>query len=236
MARQLGWTFQEGEPDSISQLRTLVIPLAANNGDEELLAEARIKFERFITGQPDEIHPNLRGSIFALNVKFGGSKEYEAVLEIYKNTKVADQKTAALSALTASRDIALINRTLEMSLQESEVRPQDIIYIFRNIISNEVARRPTWQFVKTNWARIYEKFAGGSISLLSSIVSASTGSLTTLKDAEDIEDFFKDKETASFSRVIAQSIEKVIMAARWLERDRQPIADWLKEQKDIKWN
>ena len=228
LATSLGWEYLPSEDDKTSLLRTLVIPLAAHNGNEALLAEAQARFKRYIKGDESALHPNLRGAVLALNVKFGGKAEHDAVFELYKRTMVADQKTAALSALTATRDAKLIADTLELSLSE-HVRPQDVIYIFRSIVVNEKARRPAWEFVKARWDDIYGKFSRGSISLLSSIVAAVTGSLASKKDAQDIKHFFSDKDTSTFTRVIEQSLEKITIASNWLDRDRHHISKWLKE-------
>jgi aminopeptidase 2 len=97
-------------------------------------------------------------------------------------------------------------------------------------VQNPVARRSTYTFLKDNWSTIEARFSRGSISLLSSIVAASTGTLTTLEDAADIRAFFADKDTAAFSRTIEQSIEKITLHAKWLARDATPVAEWLKNQ------
>jgi len=131
--------------------------------------------------------------------------------------------------LTATQKENEIQRTLNYSLDPQVVRPQDVIYIFRSIVQNPIARRPTYAFLKANWATIEERFSRGSISLLSSIVAASTATLTTLDDAADIRAFFSKKNTDAFSRTIEQSIEKITLHAKWLDRDAAAVADWLKK-------
>jgi len=226
IAHRLDWEYKEGEPDITYLLRTLAISIAANNGDKDLIANAQQRFQAFIKGDNTAIHPNLRGTVFALNVKHGSEAEYNAVFDIYQTTTVADQKTAALAALTASRSQELIRRNLDLSLS-SHVRSQDVIYIFRSIVLNEAARRPTWVYLRENWDKIHDKFSKGGLSLLQSIIGASTSSLTRFEDAKDIRAFFADKDTSSINRVIEQSIEKVTISANWLQRDRQSVSDWL---------
>lgn len=191
-----------------------------------MLSELKKQFAAYVAGNPKAIHPDLRGRVFAICVRYGGVSEYESVLQSYRETHVADQKVAALAALAATRDPVLIRRTLEFSLS-AEVRPQDIIYIFRSIAQNEVARRLTWEFVKVNWQELYKRYYRGSLSLLSSVVAASTSSFARLEDADDIRQFFADLDVSSISRTLSQSLEKIETSAKWLTRDAQAVRNWL---------
>lgn len=57
-----------------------------------MIAEARKRFAQFVQGDAAAIDPNLRGTVFSLVLKNGGEKEYDQVVKIYQDTKVADQK------------------------------------------------------------------------------------------------------------------------------------------------
>jgi aminopeptidase 2 len=230
---QYDWDFKEKESDKTAHLRTLAISMAGHHGDQAVIEEAQTQFKKYTTpgkghGE-DAIHANLKGTVFALVVRYGGKKEYEDVLDIYQKHTVADVKVAALTALTASRDMTLIERTLNLSLNDDIVRDQDVIYIFRSISLNEKARRPTWAFLQNKWDELYKRFHGGSISTLSSIVSASTSELTTLQDEKDMETFFDGKDISDITRAVKQSKEKIHNFANWLTHDREPVAQWLAE-------
>lgn len=56
--------------------------------------------------------------MFAVVLRNGGVKEYEAVLKIYQETKVADQKLVALGALGSTQDESLLLRTLDFGLSD----------------------------------------------------------------------------------------------------------------------
>lgn len=193
-----------------------------------VLHELKKQFAGYFSGNAKAIHPDLRGRVFAICVRYGGVSEYESVLQNYRETHVADQKVAALAALTATRDPALIRRTLDFSLS-SEVRPQDIIYIFRSIAQNEAARRLTWEFMKSKWQELYKRYYRGSLSLLSSVVAASTSSFSRFEDADDIRNFFADLDVSSISRTLSQSLEKIEISAKWLTRDAEAVRSWLEQ-------
>lgn len=48
---------------------------AGMSGDEKVLAAAREMFTKFMAGDKTAIHPNIRGSVFSMNLKYGGEKE-----------------------------------------------------------------------------------------------------------------------------------------------------------------
>lgn len=237
VASRLGWTFSRDDPDKVALLRTLAISVSGDSGDKGVLAEAKKRFGAFVAAleggdekaKIDTLHPNIRGAVFSMVVRYGGDTEYDAVLEIYRNSTVADQKVTALAALGSARLARLVDRTLGLALSD-EVKTQDVIYIYRSMAANEDARRPTWQFVQAHWKTLYDRLYLGSLSLLSTIVSASTSHLATDQDAIDVETFFASKGDAvkAISRTVAQSVEKIKNASKWLQRERDDVSAWLR--------
>ena len=210
-------------------LRPLVIGMAGKAGDQEVLREARARFDRFIAGDSSALHPNLRGTVYNLVIRNGGRPEYDAVFKIFREQTVTDQKLAALSALGASPDPDVLASALNLTLQNEPVRPQDVVYIFRTVGGNPKGRRQGWQFVKDNWTFFHDRYHKGSFSMLASIISSSTTSFSSLNDAQDVEDFFSKRDQNSIDRVIRQSLERIRLQASWLERNRDPVAKWLQQ-------
>ena len=232
---RLGWEFSATDPDKVMLLRALAISVCGSNGHQGVLAEARRRFELFTAeqqqgGDVSALHPNIRGPVFSMLVKHGDVAEYEKTYQIYvKSINVADAKVIALSALSSTRQPELIERTLEMALDRTRVKSQDVIYIFRNMAANEAARRATWSFVKEHWGQLYGEFYRGSLSLLSSVVGASTGMLTTIEDAIEVKKFFdhQKEDISAIARVVEQSIEKIKNTAQWIEKESASVEKWL---------
>lgn len=55
--------------------------------------------------------------------------------------------------------------------------------------------------------------------------------LTSEKDAQQIEEFFKDKDTSAFNQPLSQGLDAVRAKAKWLERDAKDVEQWLREHK-----
>ncbi|CAG8520004.1 9044_t:CDS:10 [Paraglomus brasilianum] len=227
LVTRLGWDYLEGESHQTSMLRTLVIKVAGNAGDPDVVKEAHRRFQ-LLTEHKNEsaLHPNIRGTAFEIVLTHGGgTKEFDAILQIYKEAKTEDQKVVALIALGSAQQADLIQRALEFSISD-QVRSQDIHHAFLGYQSNRKARRPLWAFIKANWNKFYERYSK-SMTLFGNIVRFGTQNFASEADIADIENFFKGKDTKDITRPLQQSIEKIRSNAAWLERDAKDVKDWL---------
>ncbi|KAL7753020.1 hypothetical protein RI367_001471 [Sorochytrium milnesiophthora] len=225
IARKAGFTYPEGEGHLQGMTRTLAIARAGLSGDEHIIKESQRRFESFVNGDESAIHPNLRGTVFAIALKHGGRKEYEAVKKIWESNIAADQKLVALGSLGHTPDETILREILAYALDESNVRPQDFVYPLGSVAANPLGRRIAWDFVKENWSLLVKRF-DNTLSLLSRCVSI-TSDWASHEFANELEEFFKDKETKSIDRTLKQSLEKIRQQADWLQRDRQHVDQWL---------
>lgn len=222
----MGWEYDSNEKPLTSLLRTLVLATAGKNGDPAILKEARTRFDKFVAGDKSAIHPNLRGSVLNLVLKQGTEKDYESVLKIYRETTIIDQKLSTLGALGSVEDPKLIQRNLELALS-ADVRPQDIIYVIGSVAANPKGRRSAWEFTKTHWQVLYDRYYNGSTALLARIITSTTEKFTSEKMYKEVESFFGAKDLKSLDRSIKQSLEKIDSNCKWLARDRDAVNTWL---------
>jgi len=77
---RLGFEYSESDDVDTIELRSLAIATAAATGDEAVLAEYKKRFGALLEKDDDsQIPSDLRTSIFAQSVRFGGEKEYTKV-------------------------------------------------------------------------------------------------------------------------------------------------------------
>lgn len=175
-----------------------------------------------------KIHPNLRGVVFSLAVKNGGKPEYDAVMKIYQESSIVDEKLAALAALGSSQDKQVLKDTLNLTLSD-KVRSQDVIYVFRSVANNFEGRSLAWPFVKEHFGVFHDKFYSASTALLSRIISSSTEVFSDATMAADLESFFQGKKVEAVQRTILQSAEKIRANASYLEKNSKAVAKFLSE-------
>jgi aminopeptidase 2 len=74
-AHALGWTFSENDGHIEQQFKSLMFGAAGISGDEQIVKAATEMFARFKAGDREAIHPNIRGSVYAIVLANGGTEE-----------------------------------------------------------------------------------------------------------------------------------------------------------------
>ncbi len=224
-AKKLGFEFGADDSPDLKQLRAVAIAAASAGEDAWTLGEIKKRFDHLATtGDDSQIHPDLLRTTMARAVEHGGEKEYEAVLAIYRKPSTPTHKIAAMLALGASKEVKLLERTVDF-LFGDEVKEQDFMFFFAALSGNPAGRRLIWDATKSRWEALSKRFAGNFS--LSRIIEYSFSAFSSEQDAQDVEQFFKDKDTAKFSMGLSQGLDAVRARARWVERDAEDVKQWL---------
>ncbi|KAJ7738474.1 leucyl aminopeptidase [Mycena maculata] len=221
IVKRLGYEYSPDEPTDVTQLRTLAISSALGGKDQDVIDELKSRFSHYMeTGDASKIPPDLQSSIFVAAVRYGGRAEYEAVVKIQEKPETP---TARLTAMGVTQDQSLLDQTFSYILTKS--RDQDIVYFFRGMQSNMMARRQLATFFKANYYTLLKRFEGNFT--LNSLVSLSFAGLSTRKDYEDVEAFFRDKDNSKYRMALAQTLEGIRTRIAYIERSSDDLAAWL---------
>jgi aminopeptidase 2 len=74
-AHQLGWEFGDNDGHIEQQFKSLIFGSAGLSNDEKIKAAALEMFNKFKNGDRSAIHPNIRSSVYAMALTFGGEAE-----------------------------------------------------------------------------------------------------------------------------------------------------------------
>ncbi|CAE6537754.1 unnamed protein product [Rhizoctonia solani] len=226
LVEKLGYEYKDTESPDVHELRTLAITQSAVTQDETVIRELRARFDRFrTTGDDSKIPADLLRIVYRIAVQYGGEQEYEAVKKIVENPNSPTSKIAAMLAMTHAQDQGLIEKTL--AYIDIGVKDQDVRYYFDGFASNHTARRRAAEFFKQNYDKLAKRFEG-NFSFRYLVQYAFEG-FSTNKDAQEYEEFFKNKDVSKFSMAHAQTLETVRANAKWLDRSHSDVADWLSE-------
>ncbi|RVX66064.1 hypothetical protein B0A52_09998 [Exophiala mesophila] len=226
-AHELGWEFGENEDHIQSQFKSLMFGSAGLAGDKKIEAAAKAMFEKFLQGDYAAIHPNLRASVFAMAIRDGGEKEWEALLARYHSAPTSDEKNTCLRSLGRAKSPELIKKTLDLALS-GEVKMQDIYMPIGGLGSTSDGINRRYEWLQKNWDVLVEKLPP-SMSMLSSVVSICVAGFTNEKQLADVEAFFADKDKKGYDRSLQQSLDSIRAKANWLTRDAEDVQGWLKE-------
>lgn len=227
-AHEKGWAFSDSDSHIESQFKGMLFGSAGTAGDATIIAAAKDMFARFIAGDRKAIHPNIRGSVYALAIRHGGEAEFDALHKEYLTTADADERNTALRALGEVRGRSLIARSLQLPLSP-EVKNQDIwlpLTGHRSCSENVAA---LWQWYQENYTKLTER-APPSMSMFGTLVKICTRQLTTRDHLKQVQAFHKDKDTTGFKMALEQSCDDIRASAGWVERDRDDVAQFLKSE------
>lgn len=86
-----------------------------------------------------------------------------------------------------------------------------------------------WEWAKANISAIELK-VGTSLGMLGVVVGATIRGFTGQQQLDDVEAFFKTRDTKAFDKWLAQTMEGVAAKSQWVSRDRKDIETWLAEK------
>ncbi|CAE7223560.1 unnamed protein product [Rhizoctonia solani] len=221
LVSKLGYEYKDSESPDVHELRTIAITQSAVSQDESVIHELRSRFDHFrATGDESKIPPDLRRIIYRIAVQHGGEEEYKAIVE---KPNSPTSKIAAMLAMTHTQDKDLIEKTL--AYIETGVKDQDVMYYFSGFAANRASRRRAAEFFKQDYDKLARRFEGNYS--FNRLVQYAFDSFSTDKDAQEAEEFFKDKDVSKFNMAYAQTLETIRANAKWLDRSRSDVAGWL---------
>ncbi|CEJ55612.1 Aminopeptidase 2 [Penicillium brasilianum] len=223
---ELGWEFSDKDGHILQQLKALMFGCAGTAGDPVVVKAAQDMFARFAAGDHSAIHPNIRGNVFSIVLKYGGAKEYDVILKRFREAPTSDEKTTALRCLGVAEDPALVQRTLALAMSE-EVRSQDIYMPLAGLRNHVTGIDARWTWLKENWDAIYKRLPP-SLGMLGTVVQLSSSAFCTEAQLKEVEDFFSAKDTKGYDRAVSQSLDAIRAKVNWLQRDREDVESWLK--------
>jgi len=155
---RLGWEQKPGEPESDTKLRSIIVGLMLYSEKPEVLAKAHSIYE---TTPLEDIDPNLRTTIIATIVRYAEDQTIiDDLLAVHQKTTSSELQDDIASAITSTRNPAVIERIFGILKDPTIVRPQNFMHWFVWMLRNRYARTATWQWGRDNWGWMEETFAG----------------------------------------------------------------------------
>jgi len=223
----LGWDPVPGEKDLHKQLRGTILNKLATHGNASVEVEAKARFQKFLADQAS-LSSDLQAVVFKTAMRGGGDTEFDAMVKTYKGATQPEMRIKALQCIGFSKKPHLIQRALDYSLSD-DVRTQDTMYLFVSSASTAQGRTLCWKFLKANWETFVKKLEGG-MGLLGHVVKASTGSGSSQEWLDDVVHFFNSHSAAGIERTIQQVIESIQANVAYLNRNKENVTAWLKQQ------
>ncbi|RJQ34644.1 M1 family peptidase [Candidatus Parcubacteria bacterium] len=222
IGKKQDWDKQPKE-HSAALLKVLILESLGKYGDEKTVAHARKLFDG-IDEKTNSIPADLRGVVYNTVAKYGGAKEYEKLLKLYKAATLHEEKNRIGRALGSFQQKELLQKTLAFAISD-DVRRQDSVRMIMGITVNPAGTDIAWRFIKKNWKTFLKRYQG---SREVAYLLEPLGISTSTSMAKDVAAFLKKNPAPGTERTVQQVVERTHSNAAWAARDRKQIAAFLK--------
>lgn len=176
------------------------------------------------------IHPSLRASVWRAGIVKDTTRAVDIIKDEWRNTKSIDGKLFCLSVLGLVKDPEILkNKVIPFNFNTtppSDAVPSADMHVLSGTLSSNIVGRPLqWEYAKQHWDDIVAKI--GNPIVVDRLVNVSLSRFTEEAAIDDIESFFKDKDTSSFDRTLRTVADKIRGRAAYKKRDAASLKEWL---------
>uniref|UniRef100_A0AAR2KT24 Aminopeptidase n=1 Tax=Pygocentrus nattereri TaxID=42514 RepID=A0AAR2KT24_PYGNA len=211
------------------RLRSELLSLACDLGYTPCLEKAKHFYQTWVTSNGTISLPSdVTETIYMVGAQDENGWQY--LLEKYGVSMSEAEKCKFLAALASSKDSSKLLRLLELGMEGSVIRTQDLSTLIYTVARNPAGHFLAWNFVKKNWNKLVEKFQLGSFSMRN-IIIGTTAQFSSKEELANIKDFFDSvKDQSSQLRVTQVAVENVEKNILWLERNLETLRMWLQQR------
>lgn len=179
----------------------------------------------------NQIHPNLRSTVYCNAIAFGGEEEWNFAWEQFRKATVVNEADKLRSALACSKEVWILNRYLSYTLNPDYIRKQDATSTIISIADNVVGQTLVWDFVRSNWKKLFEDYGGGSFSF-ANLIQGVTRRFSSEFELRQLEQFKEENSATGFgsgTRALEQALEKTKANINWVKENKDAVLKWFTE-------
>lgn len=211
------------------QLRALIIQFALDLGVESAIEESKQRFNKFLSGDSNAIHPSLKLPVLISVVENSKGEElntaFNYLLKEMTSSSTVDGREQAAIAAGHVKDDTLIQESLK-SFMDGRVLMQDAHWLMNSLAANQASRKVTWEYLKNNWTDIFNKYKTNMI-IFERILKLVLSHFNSKEEYDDVVAFFHGKDLTGFDRVVEQSKDVVKVKYQWADKDMVKVEEWL---------
>ncbi|XP_062947896.1 aminopeptidase N [Cynocephalus volans] len=208
------------------------ISTACSNGLHECETMVSELFKQWMANPDDNpIHPNLRSTVYCNAISLGGEEEWDFAWDQFQKATLVNEADKLRVALACSREVWILNRYLSYTLNSDLIRKQDATSTINSIADNVIGQSLVWDFVQSNWKKLFEDYGGGSFSF-SSLIQRVTQRFSTEYELQQLEQFKENNMETGFgsgTRALEQALEKTKANIKWVKENKESVLRWFTE-------
>ncbi|XP_065352031.1 aminopeptidase Ey-like [Cloeon dipterum] len=184
------------------------------------------------TEDPDVVNPipvELRSVVYCKAVESGGEPAWDFVWKRFLGSNVAAERSKLRSALGCAREMWLLHRYLDMSLNEtSGIRKQDASSVFNSVATSSSGFYIAREFLFSRIKDIHS-YVSPDFSQIGYFVEGVSYLMSTKNDLEQIKQFVElNSEYLKDSKyAVKEAVENVELNVQWHSRYYSTVVEWL---------
>ena len=218
----------KGESFDRQQLRGTLFEMLGAARDPAVLAQAQQLTGRAfaVENKKDKtLDATLSDAAVLVSTSNGDAALYDKVLAISKNSGDPSEQEDALHTLARFRDPALVKRTLDY-IASGKVRNQDSWTLLVALLRHRETRDQTWDYIQKNWDKVHAQLTVSS----GADVVAATGSFCTVRQRDEVIDFFATHKVESSERTLAKAVDSINDCVQLRSAQEADFHRWLAAQ------
>ncbi|XP_061014681.1 aminopeptidase N [Dama dama] len=225
------WTeIPENLMDQYSEINA--VSTACSNGLSKCEELAKTLFKQWMNNsQVNPIDPNLRSTIYCNAIAQGGQEEWDFAWSQLQQAQLVNEADKLRSALACTNHIWLLNRYLSYTLNPDLIRKQDATSTITSIASNVIGQSLAWDFIRSNWKKLFVDYGGGSFSF-SNLIQGVTRRFSTDFELQQLEEFKENNMDVGFgsgTRALEQALEKTKANIKWVKENKEVVLKWFRD-------
>ena len=223
----LGLPGDPRDSDERQSRRATLLALVGHAGNDAGIQKHSRQLATEYLKDPESLSGTLAPTVLRVSAFAGNRALYDQYInQLGRLGSQPELYYRIFGALPWFRDPALTRRTLEFALSPA-VRTQDTATLIGILMARPWSQDMAWEFTRANWPTIVQKL--GEFQAIPAIAE-SLGALCSSARAREVRTFFDKNPVPSSQRAIAQAVERIETCVALVERQRQPLADWMRRQ------
>ena len=218
----------KGESFDRQQLRGTLFEILGAAHDPAVLAQAQQLTGRAFAAENKKdktLDATLSDAAVLVSTSNGDAALYDKVLAISKNSGEPSEQEDALHTLARFRDPSLVKRTLDY-IASGEVRNQDSWTLLVALLRHRETRDQTWDYIQKNWDKVHAQLTVSS----GADVVAATGFFCTVRQRDEVIDFFATHKVESSERTLAKAVDSINDCVQLRSAQEADFHRWLAAQ------
>jgi len=229
-ARQFGWISEPGESDDVRLLRSSIVPMVANEGEDKVLvAEAATLARRWLDDHTAVPMESI-GGIMHTAARHGGRTLYDRIAAELAKTTDERQRGILIEGMSAFRDPAIIKQNFDLLL-EKKIDVREALSFLIAPLDDPRARAIPFDLVRANYDRLVQVLPHAVDQDYSAYLPLVGRAFCDRQHRNEVAGFFKERigKASGGPRILAQTLESVDQCIAVTSAQQSGVTEFLKK-------